>query len=80
MEQEAQIRGAAEFTSLGVPVFLTAGISVRARLRVSVFLHVPSSRCSAGLARSAAQMAVLALGVMVLVPEERCAAAPLGVI
>lgn len=48
-------------------------------MRVCVCGYV-STQSSAGLVLSAAQIAGLNLGVMVLVREERCAAAPLGVI
>jgi len=51
---------------------------VRACLCACVYLHVRGSQSSVGFVLSAAQTAVLNLGVMMLVPEERCAAAPLG--
>lgn len=69
-----QIRGAVEFASVGVPVFLAA-IYESPCACVKVCVSGSGVRFL-----SAAQMAGLSPGVMVLVPEERVAAAPLGVI
>nr|XP_020458321.1 up-regulator of cell proliferation-like [Monopterus albus] len=73
-----KFRGAVEFAWVGVPVYLAAG---RCNNRLPVRACVCSRVClqvSTGLVPSVAQTAVLNLDVMVLVPEDRRAAAPLG--